>query len=292
MLSPAAREFRTAYLFLLPAALLLVVFHILPTVAALFVSFTRYPILRPPEWNGGENYLTIFANPSFRRSILNTALYSVYFIPTKIVLAFLVATAITRSSARLSGVFLVAYYVPRMTSMVVASFIWLWLYQPDNGPLSAVMQAIGLDRVQWIYAIETVLPSVAAVSVWKDFGHTTVLLVAGLLAVPKELREAATIDGANAWQTFWRVVVPVLKPVILLVVIKTFIESFRAFTQIFVMTRGGPADASTTVVHQIYVTGFEYLRLGEASAMSFLLLISLLVVFVPYYRMLRQEAGI
>ena len=110
------------------------VFYILPTVAALFVSFTRYPILRPPEWNGGTNYLTIFANPSFRRSILNTALYSVYFIPTKIVLAFLVATAITRSSARLSGVFLVACYVPRMTSMVVASFIWLWLYQPDNGP--------------------------------------------------------------------------------------------------------------------------------------------------------------
>ena len=146
--------------------------------------------------------------------------------------------------------------------------------------------------MQWIYAIETVLPSVAAVSVWKDFGHTTVLLVAGLLAVHKELREAATIDGAGAWQTFWRVVVPVLKPVILLVVIKTFIESFRAFTQIFVMTRGGPADASTTVVHQIYVTGFEYLRLGEASAMSFLRLIALMVVFVPYYRMLRQEAGI
>jgi ABC-type sugar transport system permease subunit len=292
MTSIRFRELSSSYLFLLPALLFLLSFYIIPTLMALYISFTEYSVLEPPVWNGGINYFAIFRNPVFFKSLVNTGVYSIIFIPGKIVLAFIVSLALVHPDMRHGGNFLIAYYIPRMTSMVVASFIWMWLYQPDNGLLNSVLRTLSLPPQKWIFATRSVLPSVALVTIWKDFGYTAVLLVAGLQGIPAQMYEASLIDGANRWQIFWRITFPLLKPVTLLVVIRTFIESFRVFTQIFVMTKGGPANASTTIVHQIYLTGFEYLRLGQASSMSFVLLIILMLAFVPYFRMLRTEAGL
>jgi ABC-type sugar transport system permease subunit len=285
------REIAAAYLFLLPTLAFLFVFYVVPTMMALFVSFTEYTIIQPPRWNRGVNYLKIFRSSAFLMSIRNTAAYSLIFIPGKIVLAYLVALGLTQFALRGRGAFLSAYYIPRMTSMVVASFIWLWMFQPDNGLLNRILEVLSLPKLQWIYSARLVIPSVSLVTIWKDYGHTAVIIVAGLQGIPAEMYEAARMDGANRWHTFWRITLPLLKPVTLLVLIKTFIESFRVFTQVYVMTKGGPANASTTIVHQIYVTGFDYLKLGQASAMSFVLLALLLIVFIPYYRMLREESG-
>ncbi|HOV37500.1 MAG TPA: sugar ABC transporter permease [Spirochaetales bacterium] len=286
------KEITASYLFLLPALVLLIVFYIVPTLYAFIISFTEYSVLKPPKWNGGVNYIRILTSSTFLQATLNTVVYSLYFIPGIILVSFIIATFLQEFGGRWSGPLLTAFYVPRMTSMVVASFIWLWMYQPDSGLLNSILKFFHLPPQQWIYSTTTVLPSVALVTIWKDFGYTTVLLVAGMQSIQTELYEAARIDGANRWQSFWRITVPLLKPVTLLVVVKTFIDSFRAFTQIFVMTKGGPANASSTIVHQIYVTGFNYLRLGEASAMSFVLLVLLMIAFIPYIRMLRAESDV
>lgn len=283
------KEISSAYLFLLPVLLLLLLFYIIPTIMAFFVSMTDYSMLESPVWLGVGNYIKIIHDPVFLKSIVNTVLYSLIYIPGNIVLAFILALMLLQPFVKMKGTWLTALYLPRMTSMVVASFIWLWLYQPDYGLLNNLLSYIGIPAQKWIYSSSAVLPSVALVTIWKEVGYTTVLVIAGLEGIPKDFYDASEVDGATKWQTFWKITIPLLKPVLLLIIIRTTIESFRVFTQIFVMTKGGPANASTTIIHQIYQTGFEYMRLGEASAMSFILLLILVIVFIPYFRMLRER---
>lgn len=283
------KEISSAYLFLLPVLLLLLLFYIIPTIMAFFVSMTDYSMLESPVWLGVGNYIKIIHDPVFLKSIVNTVLYSLIYIPGNIVLAFILALMLLQPFVKMKGTWLTMLYLPRMTSMVVASFIWLWLYQPDYGLLNNLLSYVGIPPQKWIYSSSAVLPSVALVTIWKEVGYTTVLVIAGLEGIPKDFYDASEVDGATKWQTFWKITIPLLKPVLLLVIIRTTIESFRVFTQIFVMTKGGPANASTTIIHQIYQTGFEYMRLGEASAMSFILLFILVIVFIPYFRMLREK---
>ncbi len=169
-------------------------------------------MLKPRNGTAGKLYTDPYKS-TFLQATLNTVVYSLYFIPGIILVSFIIATFLQEFGGRWSGPLLTAFYVPRMTSMVVASFIWLWMYQPDSGLLNSILRFFHLPPQQWIYSTTTVLPSVALVTIWKDFGYTTVLLVAGMQSIQTELYEAARIDGANRWQSFWRITVPLLKPV-------------------------------------------------------------------------------
>ncbi|NLA57679.1 MAG: sugar ABC transporter permease [Firmicutes bacterium] len=283
------RETMVSYLFLSPALLCLLVFVVIPTLVALYLSFTEYTILRPPRWIGVSNYLDVFRNEVFLKAFKNTFRYAVIYVPGKIILSLLLAVLLNQRFLRWRGGFLTAYYIPTITSMTAASFIWLWLYQPDTGLLNGFLRLFGLGPYRWIYSVEGVMPSVAAVTIWKDFGHSTVLLLAGLQGIPGELYEAAAIDGANAWDKFVHVTIPLLKPVLLLVLLTSIIMSFQVFTAIYIMTAGGPMNASTTVVHQIYVTAFDYLKMGRASAMSFVLFFVMLIFSIPQFRLLQER---
>jgi len=283
------RETAVSYLFLTPALLCLLIFVVLPTIVALYLSFTEYTILRPPEWIGIGNYIDVFHNDVFIKSFKNTLRYAIIYVPGKLILSLFLAVLLNQTFLRGRGGFLTAYYIPTVTSMTAASFIWLWLYQPDTGLLNGLLRLIGIGPRKWIYSISGVMPSVAAVTIWKDFGHSTVLLLAGLQGIPVELYEAAAIDGAGSWRKFVHISMPLLKPVLLLVLLTSVIMSFQVFTAIYIMTAGGPMNASTTVVHQIYVTAFDYLKMGRASAMSFVLFFIILVFSIPQFRLLQDR---
>jgi ABC-type sugar transport system permease subunit len=254
-----------------------------------YYSFTRYSILRPPIWIGIENYLRLLQDRVFLQSILNTVVYGFMYVPGKIVLALILALLLNARFVKPRGLFLAAYYIPVITSMAAASYIWIWIYQPDSGILNGLLGFIGIPQQQWIYASGSVLPSISMVTIWKDFGMSVVLFVAGLQSIPSHLYEAAIVEGANSWQRLWKITMPLLMPVFLLVLVTSIIMSFQVFTAIIIMTQGGPAYASTTIVHQIYLNAFTYLHMGRASAMSFVLLIIISVFSIPQFQRMRRN---
>ena len=279
----------TSYLFLAPSLLIIAIFVLGPAVAALYLSFTEYNIIQPPEWIGLGNYLDLIGDNTFLRSMKNTAHYALIYVPGKIIIGLFLAVLLQQTYVRAKGVFLTAFYIPVITSVTAASFIWLFLYRPGDGIFNSLLKALNLPPQTFIYAASTVVASIAAVTIWKDFGLTVVLFVAGLQGIDKQLYDAASIDGASGWQTFWRITLPLLRPVFLLVLITTVIDSFNVFTAIIIMTDGGPAEASTTIVHQIYNNAFVFLRMGKAAAMSMVLLVLVSVLSVPAFMRLRQQ---
>lgn len=282
-------ERRAAYLFLSPALVAWAVFLILPAFAAVYYSFTKYSILRPPIWIGVENYIHLVQDQVFLQSLLNTVIYTFMYVPGKIVLSLLLALLLNERFVKPRGLFLGAYYIPVITSMAAASYIWLWIYQPDAGILNGLLGYLGIPHQQWIYASGSVLPSISMVTIWKDFGMSVVLFVAGLQSIPSHLYEAAIVEGANSWQRFWKITLPLLMPVFLLVLVTSIIMSFQVFTAIIIMTQGGPAFSSTTIVHQIYLNAFAYLHMGRAAAMSFVLLIIISLLSIPQFQRMRKN---
>ena len=278
-----------SYLFLAPSLIIISIFVLGPAVAAAYLSFTEYNIIQPPQWLGAGNYLDLIGDDTFLRSLKNTGLYALFYVPGKIALGLFLAVLLQQAYVRAKGLFLTAFYIPVITSMTAAAFIWLFLYRPQDGVLNLVLKALSLPPQPFIYGSSTVIASIAAVTIWKDFGLTVVLFVAGLQGIDKGLYDAASIDGANGWQSFWRITMPLLRPVFLLVLITTVIDSFNVFTAIIIMTDGGPAEASTTIVHQIYNNAFIYLKMGKAAAMSMVLLLLVSVLSIPAFMRLRQQ---
>ena len=278
-----------SYLFLAPSLIIIAIFVLGPAVAALYLSFTEYNIIQPPQWIGAGNYFDLIGDDTFIRSLRNTAQYAFIYVPGKIILGLFLAVLLQQAYVRAKGVFLTAFYIPVITSMTAAAFIWLFLYRPGDGILNTILKALSFPPQTFIYGTGTVIASIAAVTIWKDFGLTVVLFVAGLQGIDKQLYDAASIDGASGWQTFWRITLPLLRPVFLLVLITTVVDSFNVFTAIIIMTDGGPAEASTTIVHQIYNNAFVFLKMGKAAAMSMVLLVLVTVLSVPAFMRLRQQ---
>ena len=287
-----SRQALTAWAFLAPALALFILFVLTPIVAAFYLSLTRYDGVNPPIWIGAANYLRLGRDLAqgglFARSLANTARYAVGVIPLGMGLALGLALLLNR---KLRGVsfYRAAYYLPVVTSLVAVSMVWMWLYEPNYGLLNLLLARLGLPVQKWLDDPALAMPCIVAMSVWKGLGYNMVIFLAGLQGIPEHLHEAAAIDGAGAWQRFRHVTWPLLKPTTFFILVISVIGASQVFAQVYVMTNGGPNDATTTIVHQIFQNAFAFMKMGYASAMAFLLFLIIFVVTSINMRLFRGE---
>ncbi|WP_350277939.1 sugar ABC transporter permease [Kribbella sp. HUAS MG21] len=291
---PAAKRRTTSWkklgwvlFFLLPSAIPLTLFTLVPMVSSLWVSLHKWNLISPMEWVGLDNYANLLTDPMTRRVFLHTLIYVAGYLP--LVYAGGLGLALVLNQKLKGRAFLRAtYFLPVVTSWVVVALVWKWLLNPANGLVNQVLGAVGLPTPGWWTDPQWALPAVILSSAWKDLGFVMVILLAGLQAIPSDVYEAALVDGASAWQRFWRITLPLLSPSTFFVVVISLINGFQVFDQVYVMTGGGPSGASQVVVGQIYDLTFRYGRAGEASALSWILFAVILVITVVQIRGQRK----
>jgi multiple sugar transport system permease protein len=273
--------------FLLPSAIPLFVFTLVPMVSSLWVSLHKWNLISPMQWVGLDNYTNLLTDPMTRRVLLHTLIYVVGYLP--LVYAGGLGLALVLNQRLKGRAFLRAtYFLPVVTSWVVVALVWKWLLNPANGLVNQLLGVVGLPQPGWWTDPQWALPAVILSSAWKDLGFVMVILLAGLQAIPSDVHEAAVVDGASAWQRFWRITLPLLSPSTFFVVVISLINGFQVFDQVYVMTGGGPAGSSQVVVGQIYDLTFRYGRAGEASALSWILFALILVITVVQIRGQRK----
>ncbi|GLU88555.1 sugar ABC transporter permease [Agromyces sp. NBRC 114283] len=271
------REAVAGLLFVLPTLAIFVAFKFLPIAGAGAMSLTEYRLNGDVTFIGGENYARLFSDPNFFKSLGVTLGYVLIFVPLIIVVSLVGALLLNRL-VRYSGAFRALLFVPYLSSFVLAGIIWTWIFAVD-GPINAALGSVGLGPVlflsgeQWL-----VLGSLALVSVWKGFGYSMLIFLAGLKAQPAEVHEAARMDGASAWQGFRHVTLPLLKPVLFFVLVIETIVGFQVFDTIYVMTGGGPARASYSLIYFLFDEGFKFLDFGYAAAIGLVLFAIVLVL--------------
>lgn len=271
------REALLAYLFLVPTLLGLLFFTLGPVIAGFLISFTNWNIFLPPQWVGLDNYQILFTQELPRKVFSNTLYYTLINVPLNMTVALGMALLL---NLRLRGVsfYRAIYFLPVVTSTVAASLIWSWLYSPNFGPINYFLAAIGIDGPPWLASTTWAMPAVILMSVWKGFGTNMLIFLAGLQGIPQEVLEAAMIDGSTRWQRFWRVTWPLLTPTTFFVLVISCIASFQVFEQVFVMTEGGPAYATTVLGLFIYLNAFRYNNMGYAAAVAYILFALILAI--------------
>lgn len=284
------RERRVAaLLFVLPSLLFLAFFVVYPIISAFYLSLHRYDLLQPPIWNGLGRYELLLEDARFLKALGNTFLFAVMTVPLGTVISLLLAVLINQS-VRGIYFFRTAYYLPVVTSFVAVSFIWLWIYEPQFGLLNFAFERMGLPSFAWLRDPKTAMLSIAILSIWKNAGYNMIIFLAGLQGIPDYLYEAAEIDGADGVQRFWFITVPLLGPTTFFVFVVYFIGALQMFTQSWILTQGGPLDSTLTVVYLIYQNGFEFLKMGSASAMSVILFVFIAVITYINTRIVRYDS--
>ena len=281
----------TPYLFLLPALLLFLVFRVYPLVNGLWLSFTSARLGRTQyTFVGLSNYEKLLSDDRFLLSLVNTAYYTAASTLPILALPLLLAVVLNREvplKALLRG----AFFFPFTLSVVTVGLTWLWLLDPLVGPFNYYLKRIGLPVGSLLAEPRTAMWGIVVTSVWWVTGYYLVIYLAGLQDIPRHLYEAAAIDGAGVWRSFWSITLPLLRPVFLFVFVIHIIGSFQIFGQVFIMTQGGPGDATRTVVQHLYETAFQNLfAFGSASAMAWVLFAVILVFSLIQFRILRGHA--
>jgi multiple sugar transport system permease protein len=281
------RRNATLALFILPSLIPLVLFSLGPMVASVGISLLRWDLLRPPRFIGLGNYQALLNDPDFSAAIVHTVLFIVGYLPL-VYLGGLGLALLVNQKLRGSAFFRSAFFLPVITSWVVVALVWRWLLNPQSGVVNAALDAIGIQGPGWWTDPFWALPSVILASAWKDIGFVMIILLAGLQAIPEEYYEAAEVDGADRWHRFRHVTLPLLSASSFFVLVISLINSFQVFDQVWVMTGGGPAGASSVVVEQIVRNAFSYNKMGYASAMSWVLFAVILVVTLIQFRLQRR----
>jgi multiple sugar transport system permease protein len=287
-----ARRQWNAYAFLAPALIVFSVFTAFALGFAFYLTFHEWSIIQPDKpFVGLDNYRQMIHDERFRRSVINT----VYFTGASVPLGMLIGLGIAlllNLPLRARGLLRTMYFLPGVTPLVVVAIIWKWLYNGDYGLFNYYLLKTHLihDPLLWLNDKNLAMPAVVLMSVWTTVGFSMVVYLAGLQAVPEELYEAARVDGAGAWARLRHITLPLLRPSTIFLAVTQIIWSFQVFTQIFVMTSGGPVDRTTTVVYYIYESAFKFFEMGYASTVAFALFLMLLVFTFLQVRLQRRGA--
>lgn len=271
----ARRESRVALMFVLPAFLLFLAFRFAPTFAGVALSLFEYDISGEVAWTGVANFQRLIADPLFWRSLGTTVAYTVCAVPLSLVLSTLMALGVRRAF-RGARFFRSIFFLPVITSLVLAGSIFVWIFSA-NGPWAALMTPLGISG-SWLGNTALVVPAIVLVGVWSRFGYGMMIMIAALQDVPRELEEAALMDGANAWQRFRWIILPYLRPTIFFLAVIETTFAIQVFDVIYVMTQGGPAHASYSLVYMLYDQGFRYFDYGYAAAIGVALFVMTLIV--------------
>lgn len=284
---PRNNDLLSALLFIAPAAFGFVTFSLFPALRGVYLSLTQYKVLTPPRFIGLANYEKLVSDSLFWNAVAVTGEYVVINVAVQTVVALALAVLMHRltQSVIVRGIILLPY----LTSNVVVALLWFLLLDYQVGIVNETLQAVGLPRVPFYGNQALVIPTIAITNIWRFGGYTALLIFAGLQTIPKQYYEAAVIDGASEWQIFWRVTLPLLRPVMALVLVVSVIGSFQVYDNIAVTTKGGPVNATRVLSVYIYDLAFARFQFGYASAISVVLLVVLAVVGIVQLRLLRAD---
>jgi multiple sugar transport system permease protein len=273
--------------FLLPSLLGLLLFQLVPMVASLAISFTDWDMLTKAKLVGLSNYRFVLHDEKSLTALGNIFQYIIGYLPSVLALGLLFAVLLNR---RMRGVKLyrTMIFIPVITSWVAVSIVWRWLLNGQSGLVNALLKTVGIQGPVWLQDFTWAMPSIIGVSVWKDVGYVAIILLAGLQDISEDYYEAATIDGARGWQKFIRVTLPLLTPSLFFVLVISLINGFQLFDQVLVMTNGGPAGRTSTLVQQIYSNAFQNYKMGIASAQSWVLFAIIFIVTIVQQQLQKR----
>lgn len=280
----ARREALYAWAFVAPSLIGFLIFFAVPSVRGLLMSFTNWDLLRPAKFVGVANYVRLFGDADFRHALKVTAYYVLMNIPIQTLLSLGIAVMMDKfsKSTLIRGILVLPWLLPN----IVVALIWLWLLDPTMGFLNQIIMGLGFQRQPFLGSIDQAMPTIAAINIWRHAGYTAILIYAGLQTIPKEVYEAAAIDGANEQQMFFGITIPLLRPVLVFVLVTTIIGSFQIFDTIAITTKGGPVDATRVVYWYIYEYAFVRFKMGYATTISvalFVILITITFIQMRYF---------
>ena len=284
----------SGWAFLAPALLLIAVFFFLPVLAALLLSFTDFDIyalgdLRRLRFVGLENYTQLLQSPLFWTALGNTGYFVLLGGPLSVAVSLGAALLVNARLNRFPGLFRTALFLPVVTTLVAVAVVWRYLYHPRYGLLNYGLSLLGIAPIDWLGDPDWAMPAIILMAVWKNFGFNMIIFIAGLQNIPIQLYEAARIDGASTGQQFRHITLPQLGPTFLFVALMTMIGYFQVFAEPYVMTQGGPANRTLSVVLLMYEEGFRWWNMGYASAMAFVLF-ALILAGTALQLLLRRRA--
>jgi multiple sugar transport system permease protein len=281
----------SAYLFLAPTMILFGVFTVAAVIYAFYLSFHEWNILEPVKpYVGLDNYARLLGDERFGGAIVNTLYYTAVSVPLTMGIGLAIALLLN-TSIRARGFFRTLFYLPVVTPLVIAAIIWKWLYQGDYGLLNYYLLRLGLidEPLLWLSDPNLAMPAVIITSVWKSVGFTMVVYLAGLQSIPEDYYDAAKVDGANGWQRLKDITIPLLNSTTLFLAVISVLGALQVFTEIFIMTNGGPLGRTTTMVFHIYQTAFKFFDMGYAAAMAFGMFAMMFVFTLIQLRVMRSE---
>ncbi|GHO68136.1 binding-protein-dependent transport system inner membrane protein [Ktedonobacter sp. SOSP1-52] len=275
------------YVFLLPQFIGLIAFALIPLVSIFALSLVKWDGLGPMHFIGLTNFFNQFADPDFQTALINTVYYTMLVVPAGLLLALLVAMGVNKVRAK--TIYRVIYFMPVITGSVAVSVIWIWLLDGNFGLINVLLgQWFHIKGPQWLVDAHLVIPSIAIVSIWWGLGFNMLLFLAGLQGIPGSYLEAAKIDGANKFQLFRHITLPLLSPTLFFVTVISIIHSFEVFDQTYVMTGGGPGKDSYTIVYHLYTLAFQKFEFGSASAAAVVLFAILLALTLLQFTLQRR----
>ncbi len=276
------------YLFVSPYLFHFAVFIGFPLVFSLVLLFHRWDIVSPMVWVGLDNFARLWRDNLFWQAMLNTVIFLLLHIPLQIAVALFLAMQLNER-IKLRGFFRAAFFMPVVVSGVVIAILWDQLYAKDTGVLNALLAHLGLPKIGWLVAPNLAMPAIALMATWKNVGLYIVLFLVGLQSVPAQMYEAADIEGAGAWQKFWKVTLPMLNPTIFMVVILSTIGGFSLFIEPYIMTGGGPMNRTLSAMLYIYKQGFFFYHMGYAATLGFAFASIVLMVVILQRRLVERE---
>lgn len=279
---------RKGYLFILPSFIFFSLFYLIPMVSALLVSFLNYTPLTV-EWIGLTNYRKIFNDPILFSALRNNAIYTTAVVTFWLGKALIIAFLIDPLSSKVQTFFKSAFYLPGVTSGVIISLIWLWIYNPSFGLFNNILNTFGLSSQHWLGDTSLALPALIFMQVVMGGGSSIILISASMGRIPRSIYESAILDGATKFKIFFNITLPLIKPVLLYLVVMGTINTFQVFEAVYIMTEGGPQFATTTIVYRIYETAFTNFEMGEAAAISMILFAIIFAIAIIQFRWLSSE---
>ena len=280
---PLGHEGRWALLFLAPTLLGLAVLSAGPILATLAISLTKWDLLTAPQFVGLDNFAALVSDDRFLKAMRNTIFYTVVSVPLGMAIALGLAMALNQTIRGIAFI-RTAYFLPVVTSTIAIALVWQWIYSSDAGLLNQAIGLFGIPSQRWLSDPVLVMPSIVAMSIWQGLGINVIIFLAGLQAIPTELLDAASVDGAGRWARTRHITLPLLTPSIFFTGILSLIGSFQVFDQIYVLARPKPTEATITIVYFIYENGFKFFKMGYATAASWILFIIVAALTAVYFR--------
>jgi multiple sugar transport system permease protein len=281
-------EEMTAWLFITPVVLGVLIFQLYPTLFSLYISFTRWNLLSPAKWIGFKNYIDLFTTDRFfARASTNTAWYGLGTVVAGIVLGLLFAVLLNQG-IRYKYIYRAIYFIPVVAPTVAVALLWAWLYDSQFGIINGLLRYIGIQGPNWLGSTQWALPSIIIQAIWAGLGFNIIIFLAGLQGISQEYYEAAEIDGANGIQKFFTITLPLLSPTTFFVLVTGVIGAFQVFDVPFIMTKGGPANATQTVVMLVYNNAFTIQKMGLAASISYVIFVVILILTFVNFRVSKK----